>query len=471
LQNVITWPAPDTEVPSPDYTVEVDGCPVFVYQARVRADKWPPGEWFGKPITPAERASFVIFDMTGAVTVTVRPTYPFNTAKVLPDRAGIVPESMYGSIRFTLEQPQHLTILLDGTSEQVLHMFISEPEKKIPDPNDPNVLYFGPGLHEIGSIQVLDGQTIYIAGGAVVKAVILPGEIGHKHRFEDAIVYERPMLKVYRVSNVCICGRGILDGSHIPYPDRVPAIHMLDASDVRVEGITLRESPGNVRIIESGNVFVNDVRIICGRTLAGGIRNEESHDVQIRRCFVRNYDSCISSRTDRMQVVNVLIEDCTIWSDYPEFALAVIAHETSVNCITFRRCNIIYATGACLAIFNGDGSNINNIVYQDIDIADQSYSPPLAGPNARYHRKPLLFYAKIVCDRWRPTEAGYITNVLIDGVTMHGEKPLPSELSNYDNYHMVENLTINNVKLNRKPVSNYSDFINHTHHDYESHPS
>ena len=64
----IAWPAPAGEIASPDFAeVSVSGVRLFVYQAPVRAEILPTGGLAShKPNYAAERASFVIFDMSAA---------------------------------------------------------------------------------------------------------------------------------------------------------------------------------------------------------------------------------------------------------------------------------------------------------------------------------------------------------------------------------------------------------------------
>ena len=264
--NIITWPAPADEAPSPDYTLQVEGLPVFVYQARVREDILQnDGLWTHQPNCPAERTAFAVFDIGGEVTVVIRPTRPFRTATVLPVRAGIAAEVAEGAIRFTLREPRHLTVILDGRNEQPLHLFIAKPEADAPRPGDPNVIYFGPGLHQIQTLDVASGQTVYLAGGAVVKGTLRPGEQGAYSDRWKVTFFNGLVLGVNKAHGVRICGRGILDGSLIPHPGR-NLIGIVDSQDVRVEGIVLRDSPNwNVLIQRSGGVRVDGVRIVSGR--------------------------------------------------------------------------------------------------------------------------------------------------------------------------------------------------------------
>jgi hypothetical protein len=464
--NAITWSAPTEEIPSPDYTVEVDGSPVFVYQARVRAEILQhDGLWTHRPDPGGERASFAIFDMACPVTVTVRPSRPFTSAMVLPNRAGIVPEVSGGCIIFTLDQPRHLTVLLDGTDELALHLFIGEPETDIPDPGDPNVVYFGPGLHEIDTVKVKDGQTVYLAGGAVVRGTLRPGEEGAYSEKWKVTFYHGTVLDLSGVTGARICGRGILDGSLIPHPGhQLVGIH--HAEDIRVEGITLRDSPNwDVIIAKSHNVRVNDVRIVSGRLNSDGINSVNSRDVQIRRCFVRNHDDSIVVKTTEpgLPAEDILVEDCTVWNDWG-YALGV-TYETRapIRHVTFQRCDILYARHWCLGVHLSDSATVSEIAFRDIDIADLATTPRLAGAHAALSPAPRLLRIVITHDVWgKDAEAGHVRDITVDGVALHGTVIPPSELFGYDTEHQVEQVTINNVRLNGKvvePQINGNEFV------------
>ena len=57
--------------------------------------------------------------------------------------------------------------------------------------NDPNIIYFGPGVYKPDGIPVKSGQTVYIAGGAVIYGQMIPTEL----------------------KNITIRGRGIISGA------------------------------------------------------------------------------------------------------------------------------------------------------------------------------------------------------------------------------------------------------------------
>ena len=76
-------------------------------------------------------------------------------------------------ITFSALPGEDITVLPNGDyNGKALHLFIREPLGDIPDGDDVNVIYYGPGYYDLssqGPIQVSSGQTVYIAGGAVVR--------------------------------------------------------------------------------------------------------------------------------------------------------------------------------------------------------------------------------------------------------------------------------------------------------------
>ena len=72
-----------------------------------------------------------------------------------------------------------------------LHLFANPVSDFGVNQYDPNVLYYGPGVHDIGHLELEEGQTLFVDGGAV-----LYGSVTAIHK-----------------KNVRIVGYGIIDGS------------------------------------------------------------------------------------------------------------------------------------------------------------------------------------------------------------------------------------------------------------------
>jgi polygalacturonase len=451
----VIYPAPKEEIPSPDFTLQAGGLPVFVYQARVRTEILQnQGLWTHKPDAPAQRASFAIFDTTGPVSVLVTPLRPFQSVTVLPHRAGVTADIKDGSIRFTLDKPRHLTLLLDGSDLNPLHLFIGKPETDVPKKDDPDTIYFGPGTHLVPQLAVKSGQTVYLAGGAVVKTTLAAGEKGTYNEKWKVTFFNGTALAVNGARNVRICGRGILDGSLVPHPGR-NLIRVGESDTIRVEGIMLRDSPNwNVIIDHSQNVVVDDLRIISGRLNSDGINSVNSSRVAIRNCFVRNHDDSIVVKTTKQgrAAEDIEVEDCQVWDDWG-FGLGVTYETRSpVRHIRFRGCSVLFARHWCMGIRVCDASLISDIGFDDIEIADLSRAPYLGAAQKALNPKPLLLWAGIVKDVWgHDPEPGRIKGVSVSNVTIYGPEIPKSEIMGYDAQHLVEDVTIRNVRLHGQP--------------------
>ena len=454
---VITWPAPAGETASPDYTLEVNGVPVFVYQARVRAEILQnEGLWTHATNCTGERASFCMFDIPGTAAVTVRPARAFKTARVLPTRAGVASTVDKGAIRFTLAEPRHLTVVLDDTDAQPLHLFISAPEQDVPRTNDPNVVYFGPGVHEITTLNVKSGQTVYLAGGAIVKAGLRSKEQPTYSEKWKVNFYNGVVLNVEKADGVRICGRGILDGSLVPHPGR-NLIGVTASRNVRIEGITLRDSPNwNVRMSRSQDVRVENLRIISGRLNSDGINSVNSRNVTVRRCFVRNHDdSIVAKATEPGQPCeDITVEDCQVWDDWG-YGLGVSYEVRSpIRRVRFERCDVLFARHWCMGVYVSDSGTVSDVTFHDIGISGLTGGRGGAYDGLTHERK--LMRMAIVGDVWaNDTTRGQIRSIVIDGVTVDGTRLPPSELYGCDAEHTVDGVLFRNVALRgQAPVTN-----------------
>ncbi len=83
--------------------------------------------------------------MSVPVTVEVIPhnVKTIEQVVVLPQSKGIVPKIENGTIVFSMKEPLQITVEVNGMNH-ALHLFGNPMEESIPDPDDPNVLYFAP---------------------------------------------------------------------------------------------------------------------------------------------------------------------------------------------------------------------------------------------------------------------------------------------------------------------------------------
>ena len=459
----ISWPAPAGEVPSAEFSLAVDGAPVFVYAARVRAEilDWE-GLWSHKPDWTGEPVGFAIFDITGPVQVTVRPGRAFKSAAVYPARAGIVPAVDGDGVTFTVERPQHLTVILDGMDTSPLHLFIGAPETDVPRPDDPSVIYFAPGVHEIETLIIPSGATVYLAGGAVVKGVLRAGEQPEHSEKWNVDFYNGCVLALENVEHVTVRGRGILDGSAVPHPGR-NLIRIHGARDVQVSGITLRDSPNwNVVISQSAQVDVDDVRIISARLNSDGINSVNARDVTISRCFVRNHDDSIAVKATvpDMPCEHIRVEDCVIWNDWGYALGPTYEMRSPVRDIVYRHCDILSAAGHCLGVRVGDSQTVSDITFTDIAIADLVTAPHRV-PRKYIPAEPDLLELTLTNDCWSTdVEPGRIRDITVEHITQGGDHLLASHLRGMDAEHGIRGVTFRNIHLAGHPAAADAQALN-----------
>src|SRR5690242_17107712 len=118
--------------------------------------------------------SFAYFDFEGRADVEVKVNYTaVREALVRPLAAGLRPPTEQNTLRLSLTEPKKLSVEVNGDLDRCLFIFANPIERDRPKPTDPNVMYFGPGVHDIDRlVNRKSDTTIYVAGGAVLRGRI-----------------------------------------------------------------------------------------------------------------------------------------------------------------------------------------------------------------------------------------------------------------------------------------------------------
>ena len=356
------YPAPKGEILSEDYTLEVNGQPVDIYLAKI-ADVENPDSWLLQPEDVGGPYSFTYFDFSGEVTIKITSLKKsLDNLVIRPLSAGIVPEVTENTLTFTINEPCKLSIEPEGRIEPLI-LFANAPELNLPDKEDENVIYFGPGIHKPERIELSSGQTLYIAGGAIVKGgVAVKGD------------------------NIKIKGRGILCGNDWAWrkgPGRM--IGMNEATNVIVEGIILRGSWGwTIPIYNSDSVSITNVKLVCSKNPNDdGINPCNSQRIYIRDCFIRTDDDCIAMKGIRFgsendNVEDIVVENCLLWGDRARIFL--LGHESRAEYmrnIVLRDLDILHFNMTPFLFEPGEEMSIENVIVENITA--YSDHPPQGG--------------------------------------------------------------------------------------------
>jgi hypothetical protein len=401
---VRTYPAPQDMPRAQGIHITADGEEVFAYEVHVNLNQ--PSD---SP-TP-EPAPAAYFDFSDSVQVVVRRDDPIASVVVRPLSWGIVPLISGDSITFTLYQPAKLSVEFNDELHGALHLFADSIESNPPQEGDEGVRYYGPGIHNT-DITLQSDQTVYLAGGAVVRGNIRGDNI-HNSR---------------------IMGRGMLNGG---------TINFSNCSDIEVNGIhNFRPFiQGWMATVSSSNrvSFIDYKSIGCGQN-SDGIDPVSSQDVVIRDCFMRQWDDIFPIKAWSRNVRNVEISECILWSDRAR--VFEIGYETrcdTIRDVYIHDCTVIHALSrAVISINNADHAYITNIRYENITVEHANIND----------WDPFLINLWIGTSNWgQDNERGHINGVTIKNFSLLSGSFESCRISGYDDGHRVENITMENLKI------------------------
>jgi len=332
----------------------------------------------------------------------------------------------------TLAGPCKLSLEPEGKQGPLL-LFANPIEENPPKPGASGVLYFGPGIHTPGKIVVTNNQTLYLAGGAVVKGGVLA--VGE---------------------NIRIAGRGILDSSDYEWrKGPTPHVISIRGTHVEVSGITIRgASHWTIVPRDSQGVTVRGVKL-CGSRVQNddGINPCNSQDVLITDCFIRSDDDCVALKglefaAPNSNVERITVENCTLWCDRARIFL--LGHESRaafMRGITLRNLDIIHFSMTPFLLEPGEEMRLEDVTVADVRMNGE-------GQGELIRLKP------VVNQYMRNRVPGTIRDVRFRNVTVSG-KPgaYRIQIQGADAQHDVRGVSFENVELLGAPLTTGSDRV------------
>jgi hypothetical protein len=367
------------------YTVYLNDQALPVHAARTSREPinrvWPGKQ---RDIQQTEISYFVTFDMAAPVRLRIETSDDIERFALRPREFGIKHKISKRCIEIDLAHPRLFTIEVNGHHE-ALCVFANEPfTYKITD----NTLYFGPGEHHVGMLYPKDGQTIILDEGATVYGGIY----------------------AYKVNDLTICGRGILDSSEllrgdelIERGDRLAnelmelglterdvryccAFNAYACNNLSVDGIILRDPPFWAFTLRNGcrNVNLNNIKLIgLWRYNADGFDLCNCYDTTLSNCFVRSFDDCVVVRAPYLDgeeggCKNVTVANNVLWCDWGK-NLEIWAGniDAAITDVVFRDNYLIHSCHIGVSIDTWMGSEhitVDGVTYENIYI-DTSSDP------------------------------------------------------------------------------------------------
>lgn len=372
-----------------------------------------------------ENASMSYFDFSGAVEVAVTMNKgTVGTARIRPLSYGIKHEVKGNTIMFTLVKPANLSVEVNGDIFHNLHLFANPIDDFVPNAKDTNLLYFGPGIHDIpgGKLKVPSGKTVYIAGGAVLKGQVL----------------------VQHVRDVQIKGRGMVDQSV------KMGVRIANSRHISVEGIFSTQCATG----GSDSVTIRNVKTMSYYGWGDGMNVFSSNNVLFDGVFNRNSDDCTTVYGTRLGFTggckNITMQNSTLWADVGH-PILIGTHGNTPNPEILENLNYINIDildqkepqlnyQGCLSINTGDNNLIRNVRFENIRVEDFRQGQLV---NIR-----VFFNAKYCTAPGRGVE-----NVLFKDITYNGKNAETSIIAGYDATRKVKNIVFENLVINGTLIS------------------
>ena len=442
-------------MPSTDYAVAVNGGPVFVHQARVSAQPfnqvWPG---YQRPLEQTELAAFASWVMTDPVEVVVESAHEIAEAKVRPASRGIEPVVEGRTLRFVLDRPGQVTVEINGM-HRALHLFADPPETAVPPPDDPNVIYFGPGVHCAGLIRITSGQTVYIAAGAVVYGAIAADG----------------------AENIAILGRGILDGSKVSRAHTHGLVNLAGCRQVRMEGVILRDAPEWTLIPACcEHVDLHNIKLIgMWRYNSDGVDFVNSRHCTLTDSFIRTFDDCVVFKglvswgqrpTHAAALTDVQVRRCVLWCDWGraiEIGAETVAEE--ISGLVFEDCDIIHSLDVAMEVQNGDRAHCHDLLFRDIrvELDDDQTQPGYQQKKGEVYRHTARHLSQLAvlvvgANMWsHDTARGRTSGIRFENIRVTAWDLPECWFAGLDEGHQVSDVVIENLTINGRRLRSMAE--------------
>ncbi|MFC5406102.1 glycosyl hydrolase family 28 protein [Cohnella soli] len=426
---------PDGLVLSRDWQLSVGGHAVPVFAA---------------PVTSGGPTSFASFDYVseagGAITLVARSARDVQSAIVRPFSLGLQPVVEEHTVHVSIDSPCKLIVETNGDRERPLFITVHAPEQKVPQADDPDVVYFGPGLHEVDKLELTNGQTLYLAGGAVIRVIVPEEEVplvesdwAEQKVYQDFIVADQ-------AEQVRICGRGIIDLSMLNWHAR-KAIFIQRSANVQIEGLTLvGTSHWTIHLSKSRDCSIRDMILIGYRENSDGIDIVNSERVLVEDCLIRTGDDAVVVKAMAAPPAlggrDITVRGCTVWNDKVRCFGITGETRTDIRDVVFENCDIVHSLATwteevgSLCIVVGDSGTIENVRFDNMRIEEEH----------QYAMMCLIFK-----DRWSvDQEPGHIRNIVFRNI--HVPQGVPSLFHGSDAKHLVENVRIEGLIVEGREV-------------------
>jgi len=442
---IVTYPAPQGAILNNDYIVKV----------RQKGKEWRPLATYLAKVanvvgtkTIIENTSFSYFDLNGEVEVSVTNNKGIiNEAKIRPLSNNISPRIKGNTLTFSFSGPRNLSVEVNGDIFKNLQLFANPIEPDKPLATDTSVIYYGPGIHKIGTVKLSSEKTVYIAGGAIVEGAFLMKNVKNIRILGRGILTQIP-------SQQDLTEKPVVASQNNTQRGRNDELTIEFSKNIEINGIIVLPNKYSALIGQSKNIKISNFKSFSSGGNADGIDVFCSSNVTIDQIFMRNADDCIAIYGHRWayygNTQSVTVQNSILWADVAH-PILIGTHGDTPNPDTLSNMNFTNIEildqhenqidyQGCIALNAGDNNLIKDIRFEKVRIEDI--------------REGQLVNLRVMYNKKYNTSPGKgIENIYFKDISYIGTNANLSILTGYNETRLVKNITFENLKINGKVIT------------------
>jgi hypothetical protein len=398
---VVTYPDLPGAIRSPLYTVTANGTPLFV-------------EKFTK-FAPEMQVHYAHCSLSGAgaATFSVSVNEGFSSYTLSPRSRNIATTRSGDTLTFD-SGPDYL--ILQVGSKELLFILIDAEEANPPRLGDANVksiadygvdntgatlvtskvqaaidaasgasrniLYFPPGRYTVGELWMRSDVTLYLAGGALLYGSSAVADFDTGSGGIDIEGCSHGMIRMYRVNNARILGRGVIDANgkaiRAQNDTKVNLLKIEESSNILVDGITVRDpSFWNTLVYRSDLVTIRNYKMINCRPVTAiwnntdGVNFDESTRGKLSNAFLYTGDDSMATKSEEasgtVNTRDIVHEKVVCYSNSVCCKIGTKTMGQTIDGVVFRDIDVVKA-GRALNIDAYDTAVVQNTRFENIRI-------------------------------------------------------------------------------------------------------
>jgi len=460
------YPSPASAKASSNYTVVVNGKPLFVQKYN--------------------SLSYAQFAFAGRANIEIQVRDKVKKYTLSPKSYNLKSQHQGNKISLSLAVPRKLILHQVNSLDEKLFIFAEPLEENVPQLDDARVtnilqfqvdntgredvttriqaaieevaarsgiLYFPPGIYKTRQLNLKSNLTLYLAPGAVIKATT-----------EEDPSYGKGLIQIENAENVKIIGRGTIHGSGSYWRSRegwYSLILLKNTRNIHLQDILLKDpAVANVWISYTDGVRIDNVKILANPEPeflnTDGFNFWSARNITINNVLYKGTDDATSHGGDMQGTIqnneNINVTNAIFYGGNG-FKIGSTAKQKQISNITYENIDVVYANELS-AFWPMTGANFENIYLKNIrveDILDAQQTDKSAG----------LFQWRIEAARWEPESSpeklGYIKNVYVQNLQVDDPGGAKSIFQGYDDYRDISNITFDNLQIQGEKALNPED--------------